>query len=83
MLEEMWKCKECEEEAKVILAEDCLEWEDGLKEENLSIFDLDVVALFPSLKSMNSLMRLMHMVIKSDMEIKGFKWKKGAWYVGT
>ena len=79
MLVEMWKCKECGEEAKLILAEDCLEWEDGLKEENFSIFGLDVVALFPSLKSKNSWVRLRHMVMKSDMEIKGFKWKKGAW----
>ena len=49
-----------------------MECKDGLKEENLNIFGLDVVALFPSLKSKNSWVRLRHMVMKSDMEIKGF-----------
>ena len=32
MLVDQWKCKDCEEEAKKILAEDCMECEDGIKE---------------------------------------------------
>ena len=52
MLVDQWKCKECEEDARKILAEECMECEDGIKEENLNmcILGLDVVALFPSLK---------------------------------
>ena len=75
-------CKQCEGEAKIILAEDCLECEDGLKEDlNSTCASLDVVALFPSLKSKNSGVRLRHMVMKRDMEIQGFKWKKGARHI--
>ena len=83
ILVDMWQCKECEQEAKNILSEACMECEEGLDEDNMKmcILGLDLVALFPNLKSKNSGVRLRHQVMKGEINIKGFKWKKGARYI--
>ena len=66
-----------------ILSKACKECEEGLDEDNMKmcIPGLDVVALFPNLKSKNSGVRLRHQVMKGEINIKAFKWRKGARYI--
>ena len=47
----------------------------------MCILGLDVVGLFPAMKSKNSGMILRRQAVKNPMKVKGFRWRHGARYI--
>ena len=76
-------CYECIEEAKELMKIDCEECGEGINEEDLEmcILGLDVVGLFPAMKSKNSGKILRRQAVKGPLKVKGFKWKHGTRYI--
>ena len=62
---------------------DCEECGEGIGEEELhqTLLGLDVVGLFPAIKSKNTGQIVRRMVVRSNIKIKGFNWKYGARYI--
>ena len=76
-------CQGCVEEANLSMKNDCDECGFGINEDDLEmcILGLDVVGLFPAMKSKNSGMILRRQAVKNPLKVKGFKWKHGARYI--
>ena len=62
---------------------ECCECGEGIDEDELEmcILGLDVVGLFPAMKSKNSGAILRRQSAKGPLKVKGFKWKHGARYI--
>ena len=76
-------CYECVEEAKERTKLDCNECGEGINEDDIEmcILWLDVVGLFPAMKSKNSGRILRRQAVKGPLKVRGFKWKHGARYI--
>ena len=76
-------CYECVEEAKERMKIDCNECGEGINEDDIEmcILGLDVVGLFPAMKSKNSGRILRRQAVKGPLKVRGFKWKHGARYI--
>ena len=82
-MEQKYDCDTCGLEWRDMMETDCdccgegLFWED----QEICLLGLDVVALFPSMKSKETGLIIRHQVLKSPIKVEGFDWKQGARYI--
>ena len=78
-----WCCEECGQAIKRIMRRDCTDCGGGIGEEELmqTLLGLDVVGLFPAMKSKTTGAIVRKMVVKSEIKIRGFNWKHGVRYI--
>ena len=74
-----WDCERCGEELKMRMQCDCAECGQGIGEEELhqTLIGLDVVGLFPAMKSENTGRIVRKRFIMSKIKIEGFDWRHG------
>ena len=79
----MRECQDFIKAAKEAMKMECEECGDGLDEDDLEmcILGLDVVGLFPAMKSKNSGAILRRQSVKGPLKVRGFKWRHGARYI--
>ena len=82
-LARQYDCEICGEDLREKLEQDCDDCGQGIymEDREMCLLGLDVVALFPSMKSKNTGLIIRKQVLKSPLKIKGFNWKQGARYI--
>ena len=82
MIQASWDCGDCGKELKERMMMDCKECGEGIGEEELhqTLIGLDVVGLFPAMKSKNTGRIIRRRIIKSKINTRGFNWRQGKVY---
>ena len=78
-----YDCDVCGQEWRETMEKECEECGEGLywEDQEICLLGLDVVALFPSMKSEQTGKIIRHTVMTSPIKIEGFDWKQGARYI--
>ena len=82
-METKYDCDACGREWRTKMESDCEECGPGIywEDQEVCLIGLDVVALFPSMKSANTGKIIRQHVLKSELKIEGFDWREGARYI--
>ena len=82
-LTRQYDCETCGEELREKLEQDCTSCGGGLflEDKEMCLLGLDVVALFPSMKSKNTGIIIRRQIQKSPLKIRGFDWRQGTRYI--
>jgi vacuolar-type H+-ATPase subunit H len=83
MMEIRYDCDECGREWRDRMEEECAACGEGLfwEDQAICLLGLDVVALFPSMTSINTGKIIRKHVLQSPIIIEGFDWRQGARYL--
>ena len=78
-----WDCGDCGVQIQRRVNRDCEECGMGISEEELklTLLGLDVVGLFPAMKSATTGIIVRKMILRSSIKIEGFQWKHGIRYI--
>ena len=72
MIQESWDCGDCHNELKERMMMDCTE---------CTIIGLDVVGIFPAMKSKNTGRIIRRRILKSKIKTRGFNWRQVIRYI--
>ena len=83
LMEIHYNCEECGQYWRNEMQKECTDCGEGLywEDQEVCLLGLDVVALFPSMKSLTTGRIVREHVLRSPLKIEGFNWRQGARYI--